>query len=211
MRAFVKFLILPIFFLLCLQVSSPVSAQQLDATTPRKFSNSTEDLKQRAADFRASMSALKRERKDALTDMKVKACQARQANISKRSDKMLKRATNQLDVFAKISQRVIDFYQTKLVPQGKIVANYDVLVSDINTKSAAVAPLLQTAQADAANFSCDKDRPADQLKQFEQDMKAVNSALKDYRLSVRNLIVAVKSIAGVENSATNSARPVTTQ
>lgn len=184
----IKFLILPIFLLAFFQASTSVNAQQ-------------------TADRRASASAAKQARKDALSDLKVKACEARQANISKRSDQIVKRATNQLDVFAKIAVRVQEFYQTKLLPQGKIVSNYDSLGSDITTKSAAIAPLLAQAQADAASFSCDKDHPSEQVKTFNEDMKAVMSALEAYRKSVRVLIVAVKGVVGTENSATNSARP----
>lgn len=214
---FIKFLIVPIFLLAFLQSSTSINAQQLNTAAFKNTStpaaalkkSAATDLKQQTADIRASAAAAKQARKDALSDLKVKACEARQSAISKRSDQMVKRVTNQLDVFAKIAQRVQEFYQTKLLPQGKIVANYDTLVSDITTKSAAIAPLLAQAQAGAVTFSCDKDRPAEQVKNFNQDMKAVITALEAYGKSVRNLIVAVKSTTGVENSSTNSAKPVT--
>ncbi len=156
----------------------------------------------------ASISAVKQARKDALPDFKVRACEARQAAIKKRSEQIIKRATNQVDLFTKIAQIVEQYYNEKLVPVGKTVANYDALVADIASKEAEIAPLIAKAQTSAANFSCDKDRPADQVKQFNADMKAVIAALGDFKKSVRNLIVAVKGAVGTGNSATSSAQPL---
>lgn len=147
-------------------------------------------------------------RTDNLETLKLRACEARQSAITKRSEQIVKRATNQLDVFAKIAQRVQEFYQSKLIPQGKVVANYDSLVADIASSGAAIMPLLAEAEASAAGFSCDKDHPADQVKTFNEDMRAVISGLETYRKSVRNLIVAVRGAAGSLNSATSSALPL---
>ena len=191
-----------IFLLLFLQFSSVVNAQDFGL---KKIYQETIRNTASKSDLPASIAALKQARKDNLADFKVKACEARQDAIKKRSDQMVKRATNMQDVFTKIATRVEEFYQTKLVPKGKTVPNYDALVADVNAKKSAIAPLLQKVQTDSLNFSCDKDHPADQVKMFEQDMKAVIAGLKDYRTSVRNLIVAVKSVVGKENSASNSA------
>lgn len=157
-------------------------------------------------------SSLAAERKLARTDKleaaKIRACEARQSAITKRSEQIVKRSTNQLNVFSKIAQRVQEFYQNKLIPQGKIVANYDSLVADIASRGAAITPLLAQAEADAASFSCDKDHPSEQVKAFNEDMKAVIAGLEAYRKSVRNLIVAVRSVVGTANSATRSAQPL---
>ncbi len=152
---------------------------------------------------------MKQARKDFLSETKVQACQAKQANIQKRSDSIVKRTQNQINVFTQIAQRVEQYYNEKLVPVGKIVPNYAILVADVASKEAAIAPLVAKSSSDSASFSCDKDRPADQLKTFDMDMKAVIAALETYRKSVRNLIVGVKSITGQENSATGSAVPTT--
>ena len=146
-------------------------------------------------------------RTDKLEAAKIRACEARQSAITKRSEQIVKRSTNQLNVFSKIAQRVQEFYQSKLIPQGKTVATYDSLVADIASRGAAIAPLLAQAQADAANFSCDKDHPSEQVKAFNEDMRAVIAGLEAYRKSVRNLIVAVRSVVGTANSATRSAQP----
>lgn len=174
----------------------------------------TKEIKTVATEDRGlagSSSAIKKPRKDLLSEIKVRACEAKQSVISKRSEQIVKRTTNQQDLFSKLATNVENYYQATLLPQDKIVVNYDALVASISASQAAIAPLLAKAQADATTFSCDKDKPANQLKTFDTDMKAVIRALETYRKSVRNLIVAVRSVVGEENSATSSAKPITAQ
>lgn len=194
MKSFVKFSI-PFFIFILFSFQFPLVVRAEISSVPVK------------AD---SISAIKKQaRTDNLAEIKVQACVAREANIKNRSDQMAKRAANMEDVFSKIEQRVEEFYQTKLVSQGKTVANYNALVADVTAKSTALTPLIAKAQSDAVSFSCDKDKPADQVLQFNQDMKAVISALETFKKSVVNLIVGVKSVTGTENNATNSAKSVT--
>ncbi len=214
---FIPLLILFLFFIKSPQV---VKAQLSDipalkkiydtGVNPRKTAtpSSTGLIKNRAGEIASKTAERKQVRTDKLEAVKIRACEARQANITKRSEQIVRRATNQLDVFAKIAQRVQEFYQNKLVPQGKIVTNYDSLVADIASNAAAITPLLAAAQAGAADFSCDKDHPSDQVKTFNEDMRAVMAGLETYRKSVRNLIVAVKGVTGAANSATRSALPL---
>lgn len=85
---------------------------------------------------------------------------------------------------------------SKVVPSGKTIANYDSLVADIQAKKSAVQTALSIAQNDANSFSCTGDDPKGQLTQFRKDMQAVKKALKEYRTSIKNLIVAVRSVTG---------------
>ena len=66
-------------------------------------------------------------------------------------------------------------------------------------------PLLEAAQADAANFTCTGDNPKAQLTQYKTDMQAVIRGLKEYRTAVRNLIVAVRTLPSLKSTATPSA------
>lgn len=131
-----------------------------------------------------------------LAGTNLKACQAHEDSIKKRSDQLTKMATNMLDVFDKIATRVETYYTSKVVPSGKTVANYSTLVTDIQTKRTAAQIALKTAQTNASGFTCTSDNPKGQLTQFREDMKAVKTALKDYRTSIKNLIVAVRSVTG---------------
>lgn len=139
---------------------------------------------------------------------KVKSCQVREDAIKKRSDQLTKMATNMEEKFDSITKRVEDYYTTKVVPSDKTVSNYDSLVSDIGTKKAAVQTALTKAQTDLAAFSCDGSDPKGQMTAFKDDMQAVKQVLKDYRTSIKNLIVAVHSVTGTENRETPSPRPL---
>lgn len=128
-----------------------------------------------------------------LTEAKLRACQAKEKAIKKRTQQLIKLATTMQEKFDAIAGRVEEYYTSKVVPSGKTVANYGSLVADIQTKKGAVQTALTTAQTNAGNFACDGNDPKGQLAQFKDDMRAVKSALKDYRTSIKNLIVAVRS------------------
>jgi len=211
---FVSLFILFLFFIRSPQV---IKAQISDLPALRgiyeKSQNNTTksntgSVKDRTGDMASRAAEKKEARTDRLEAAKVRACEARQTNITNRSGKIAKRAATQLDVFAKIAQRVQEFYQERLVPQGKIVANYDSLIADIASKGATIMPLLAAAEAGAVSFSCDNDNPSEQVRVFNEDMRAVIAGLEAYRRSVRNLIVAVRGAASSVNSATSSALPL---
>ncbi len=128
-----------------------------------------------------------------LTEAKLRVCQAKEKAIKKRTQQLIKLATTMQEKFDAIAGRVEEYYTSKVVPSGKTVANYDSLVADIQTKKGAVQTALTTAQSNAGSFACDGNDPKGQLLQFREDMRAVKSALKDYRTSIKNLIVAVRS------------------
>jgi hypothetical protein len=146
-----------------------------------------------------------------LADAKLKACQNREAAIQKRSDQLVRLAANMQDTFTSIATRVKVYYTNVVIPSGKTVSNYDALLAEIATKQTAVTTALAKAQSDATSFSCTSDDPKGQLTQFRSNMQAVKSALKDYRTSIKNLIVAVRSITGTTQSSANpTTKPTST-
>lgn len=146
-----------------------------------------------------------------LTEARLRACQAKENAIKKRTVQLTKLAVTMQEKFDAIAQRVEEYYTTKVVPRGKTVANYDSLVADIQAKKGAVQTVLTIAQSNAENFACDGNDPKGQLSQFKDDMRAVKSALKDYRTSIKNLIVAVHSITGTtERNNPTSPKPTKT-
>ena len=141
----------------------------------------------------ASAAAARRE------EGKLRACQARENAIKQRSTHLTQLVNSMLAMFDKHAQRVENYYTTKVVPAGKTVTNYNSLVADIAAKRAAVATALTQAQNDASSFSCTSSDPKTQLIKFKTDMQSVKKALKDYRTSIKNLIVAVHSVTGTIN------------
>lgn len=146
----------------------------------------------------SSPSATRAAKRDA---NKIKVCQVQERNIKNRLDSLIKLVTNQENKFTEIATRVENHYTTKLVPQGKILSNYNALVADIAAKKSAVDSVLNTAKTDVAGFSCTTSTdPKTDLQKFRKDMQAVKSALKDYRTSIRNLIVALGTLSSPKPS-----------
>lgn len=134
-----------------------------------------------------------------LTDAKLKACQARENAIKNRATHLVDLVTTMESKFDAIATRVEDYYTSKVVPSGKTVANYDTLVSDIQTKKTAVQTAVTTSQTNSS-FDCKSANPKEQMTQFRTDMQGVRTALKEYRTSIKDLIVAVHSVTGTTES-----------
>lgn len=137
----------------------------------------------------------------------ARSCEAKAASVERRMSQLVDLSQNQERVFDAIAERVKTFYNDKVIPQGITVANYNELLSDIDAKKALVDDALAKAQTDADNFSCDNAKTS--FNQFRQNMQAVKTALKNYRTSIRNLIVAVHS-ALPEETSTPTPTPTTT-
>ena len=99
------------------------------------------------------------------------------------------RAANQVKVFDAISARTQAFYKEK----GKTVAGYDSLVAATVSAKAKVATDLAALKA-SDNFTCDSANPKATVVAFKAKVKVVVADLKAYRTSIKNLIVAVKSV-----------------
>ena len=133
-------------------------------------------------------------KKEKLDAKKLKVCQTKEKVIKNRLESLTRLVTNQQTKFDKIATRVENFYTAKVLPTGKTLANYDALAADIDAKKAAVDSNLATAKTNADSFACGADDPKGALSGFREDMQSVKSALKEYRTSIKNLIVAVKGL-----------------
>lgn len=130
----------------------------------------------------------------------LRACQARESAIKTRMTHLTKFAENMMNKFDKHVTRVEKYYTEKVVPSGKTVTKYDSLVSDINSKKVVVQAALTKAQNDVSGFNCAAGNPKGAMTQFRQDMQTVKKALKDFRTSTKNLIVAVHTVVSGEAS-----------
>lgn len=146
-----------------------------------------------------------------LSEAKLKACQARENAIKTRFERLNQLVTTMEEKFDAIAGRVKEYYTAKVVPSGKTVTNYDSLVADIAAKKAAVGTVLTKAQNDISGFSCDGSDPKAQMTAYRLDMQGVIQELKDYRTSIKDLIVAVRSVTGTTNRANPSESPEPTK
>lgn len=125
----------------------------------------------------------------------LRACQAREKAVKGEMESLIDLAAKMEKVFDSIATRVKNFYTNKVLPGGKTLSNYNVLVSEIDSKKAIVATDLKAAQDRLNAFSCTGDNPKGLMLQFRLDMQKVKGDLKSYRTSVKNLIVAVRTLS----------------
>jgi len=131
------------------------------------------------------------ERKQKLEDKKLKLCQEKSANILKRSTQLGEKAQAMKEKFSSVVESIKAYY----IKKGLSVTAYAELIAAIETKKSAITALLETAKTDLAQFSCTGDNPSEQLQKHRIDMEAVQTALHEYRLAIKNLIDAIKNSA----------------
>lgn len=161
-------------------------------------------------------SASKKEEKQALKQeklnaVKLKVCEKVEARLKKRSVNIATKADKMADRFSRIAERVKEYYTNKLLPKGVTIDNYDALVADIAAHEAVANNAVANVKSSSSSFDCDANDPKGRLAQFKDEVKGVIAALKDYRETVVNLIVAVRTKAKNIKSpgATESAQPAT--
>jgi len=149
--------------------------------------------------------------KDRLSSVKLKVCEKREAAVQNRSTKLTARAENIQNRFDRIVEKVDTYYIDVLMLKGVEIENYNELLGNVEDNRRAVATKLGAAESTANNFTCEGEDPKGQIKQFRTDMRGVLAALNNYKKSVVNLIVAVRTKAKnvKEPVATESAQPAT--
>lgn len=125
-------------------------------------------------------------------DKKDRSCRARESVVKKKMENVFRTSKKTLSKFEQITQRVEDYYLTKLVPEGVKVENYERLVADVEVKKKIVVSDLEKAKAFMNEFNCDKNNPEGQVAQFKQHMQNVHKSLQNYRKSIKDLMSAVK-------------------
>lgn len=207
-----KVLIFPIFILLFVGFHSSVRAQTATPSqSPEVIINGhkTRVINDSSEEF---IKGLDQRKKLAPSGFNQKRCEAHVKVAGLREKSLAKRASNMQKRLDKIVTLVKSYYTTKLVPQGKTVSNYDTLVSVVDAKKAALAPLVAKVQTDSEVLTCEDDQAKTEFQTFRTDATALISAFKAYRLSVIDLIQAVRKANGsVSPSLSPTLTPEVTQ
>ena len=167
-------------------------------------SNSTRheaEVEKRRSELELKVKEVKAENKVRLDDTRKKVCETRTEKINSIVQKRSEQATKHLEVFKKISDRVQSFVTTK----NLTVENYDALVATIAEKEAAAQAAIDVNKA--TTFECASASSDNPSHLPRTTIEAVRNALKEYRTSIKNLIVNVKASA---EKAEAVATPTTT-
>lgn len=130
---------------------------------------------------------------------KLKQCLTRETKIDNAVSRIRDRGQKQLDLFSSIATRTEVFYTRS----GKTLSNYSALVSAVNAQKAVAQKAVDAVKSQKLTFSCNGSDPKAVGTEFKTAVLAQNQALKDFRTSVKNLIVGVKSVTGTTASTKN--------
>ncbi len=129
---------------------------------------------------------------------KLKACQNRQNAINNIIGRIDTRAQNQITLFSTIATRVENFYVSK----GKTVSNYSQLVAAVASAKTQAETDLSSMQGNST-FSCSANNPKGMVMAFQGYLKTEITDLKNFRTTVKNLIVGVATANGVKLSSSS--------
>jgi hypothetical protein len=167
------------------------SASESDDTTADK--EGSESLRDQAE----KLLAAKRENKKEHTQTeKKKSCEAHKTEINKRVNNYATAAQRHLDVFDGIFAKVQAFQTKKQLN----VANYDTLVATATTKQVAAQAAVDELKALDVSIDCTQPDPATSLAKVKAATANARTALHEYRLAIKDVVVALK---GASTSTTD--------
>lgn len=181
-------------------------AQDRAEQAKEKATQKADEARQKADEARQKADDVKKNAQSRLEGAKLKTCQKREKIVSNIMARIANRGEKQIDVFTKIADRTKDFYQDK----GKTLDTYDSLVADVTAKQEAAVAANATVKNVSINFDCEGDNPKAVANSFKELMKAQNTALKEYKTAVKNLIVGVKSVQSTQNATDGTPNETTT-
>ncbi len=153
-----------------------------------------DDNSGRGGELKEMLKELRADRRQHRLDAnKLRVCENRKTRVTAIMNRSILRAERQLALFDTIAQRVEAFY----VEKGYSVANYDELVAAVTAAKAEAEANLETLKG-LEPFDCSSEDPKGQIEEFKLALKSIRKDLKDYRTSVKNLIVGVKSANSTE-------------
>lgn len=138
--------------------------------------------------------------KEKIKTQKLNVCENRKEAVNKHYENLTKRVDNLIEKFARITERVDKYYTDKLLTSGLVLENYNQLKGEISKNKETIEKEVEDAKKKTGTFNCEEKTPKDKLIEYRDSMKRVLAALKSYKRSVRNFIVAVHTLAGREKS-----------
>lgn len=158
-----------------------------------------DSVRARLDELEAKRQAAREARQQAIEDVREEvkqrfkqACENRQASYQSRLASIADRSERFIGVVDKILERVETFKETKNLG----VPNYDTLLATVATKKLVVHDLQGAAKQKASeDFSCERDAAFESVQAFKEILHQMIDALKEYKTSVKDLIVAVKTAA----------------
>lgn len=182
------------------QNSSTARQAQLEAERAKKKAELEQTIADRRAEFEKRREDAKTQASAKLEEAKQKACENRSESFKKRMEGIASRSERRMEVFNKIAERVEAFAEEKNVT----VANYDELLSDVETKAEALKQAHELVRENAEVFQCNGDNAQTNTAIFKEAIAQEHEAFKEYRDSIKSLIKVVKQAIEADTTEENN-------
>lgn len=126
--------------------------------------------------------------KEKSLEVRQKSCEARKANIVKRSANYSRNATKHLNKFNGIYDKVLAFKAAK----NLTAENFDALKAETDAKKAAATEAVAAIANVTTDIDCASDDPAATVASVKESVKNARTALHEYRLSIKDLVIALQ-------------------
>ncbi len=128
------------------------------------------------------------------------SCEARKSSYQARLTGIANRAERHINIVDKIVERVKAFVNTNNLS----VTNYEALTADVEAKSLVAHNLQEAIKLKATEaFSCERGVAIENARVFGDILAQQTDAFKEYKASVKDLIVAVKTAASQRDTNEN--------
>lgn len=196
------------------ETPTPTVAETSDSSGREDRATKVEELKKKLEEKKAKAQSrieeIKSNASEKTAEVREKACSARKNAFQKRMENAVAQAEKHKAVFDKIFTRVQDFKESNAVS----VESYESLVAAANAAGVKVDDAIAALQSLNTDVDCtDPDAAATALSAFKETVTEAKTALKDYRTSIKNVLVAVKASVpsdDSEDSPTPTATPSST-
>lgn len=195
--------------------TSTAYAQEAETGTDRRQNTSTiEDSRERLRTQREALETKRQEasaakeaaeaklkarheaKQDKLSASQLEICKNREENINNRIARIADRSVKHIELFDMIAVRAQSFYDSN----EYTLANYDELIADVAAKKVAAETAVATISNATASFDCEGENPKVTIEEYKAGVRIAIDALKEYRSSVKNLIVGIKSVNPEQNT-----------
>ena len=176
--------------------------RKLTEAARKPIINPTEHIKRLTGNPIPSLTGMA-EKKQRLSDEKLRICEEKSKKIIGRSTALGEKASEMEKKFTAIVSGVKEYYTTK----GLQLENYDQLIASLEEKKNVIIPLVEAAKTSLDGFTCTGENPSGRLKIYHDDMQAVLAALHEYRVSIKDLITAIKGLRVAESSISPTSTP----
>lgn len=186
---------------------STVEIKINNETEYRSDSQSSVKIEERTQEQRAADDTLQRvERQEAkakrdsarqkLSATKLEICNTRKDAIDRHVTRIAERTEKHLALFNGVSERAQAFY----VSSSDTLESYETLTANVAAKKDAATTAVATLIAQKDVFDCESDDPKGTIATYKAILNDAIAALKEYRTSIKDLIVGIKSVNSNEES-----------